>query len=48
MSADDEPALAERQRELAEQLDAFFHRHADSQDDVWQGGRAKAGRLVPR
>lgn len=43
-----QPGLAERQRELAEQLDAFFGHHADPQYDLWQDGRSKAGRLVPR
>ena len=40
-----QPTVAEKQRELADQLDAFFARHADPQYDVWKGGRSKAGRL---
>lgn len=40
-----QPTVADKQRELAAQLDAFFHRHADPQYDLWKGGRSKAGRL---
>ena len=40
-----QPTVADEQRELAEQLDAFFSRHADPQYDVWKDGRSKAGRL---
>jgi arylsulfatase A-like enzyme len=41
-----QPAVADKQRELADRLDAFFRRHADPQYDVWQDGRSKAGRLL--
>jgi len=41
-----QPAMAEKQQELAGRLDAFFRRHADPQYDLWQGGRSKAGRLM--
>jgi arylsulfatase A-like enzyme len=40
-----QPTVADKQRELAVQLDAFFDRYADPQYDVWKGGRSKAGRL---
>lgn len=41
-----QPTVAGKQRELAEQLDAFFSRHADPQYDVWKEGRSKAGSLT--
>ena len=40
-----QPKHAEKQRELAAKLDAFFAKHADPQYDVWKGGRSKAGSL---
>lgn len=40
-----QPAVADKQRELAAQLDAFFARYADPQYDLWKDGRSKAGRL---
>jgi arylsulfatase A-like enzyme len=43
-----QPRHAEKQRELADQLTAFFDRYADSQYDLWEGGRSKAGRLGRR
>jgi arylsulfatase A-like enzyme len=40
-----QPTVAEKQQELAAQLDAFFARYADPQYDLWKDGRSKAGRL---
>ena len=40
-----QPTVADKQRELAAHLDAFFARYADPQYDLWKGGRSKAGRL---
>jgi len=37
---------AKRTAELRRQLDEFFSTYADSQYDVWKGGRSKARRLV--
>jgi len=36
-----------RQAELAQRLDRFFAEYADSQYDIWKGGRSKAKRHVP-
>lgn len=41
-----QPAHAAKQRDFAEQLAAFFNRHADPQYDLWKDGRSKAGRLA--
>lgn len=37
-----QPRLADRQRELREQLFAFFDRYATPEFDLWHGGRSKA------
>lgn len=41
-----QPVHAEKQNELASQLDAFFKKYADPEYDLWDGGRSKAGRLL--
>jgi hypothetical protein len=32
--------------DLRERINAFFDRYADSEFDLWKGGRSKAGRAI--
>jgi arylsulfatase A-like enzyme len=42
-----QPGTEEIKTDLAQQLDAFFNRHADPKYDIWKGGGSKAKRHVP-